>query len=171
MRHPLGTARIAALSLINSELHTVSLNPEHHRQTDAVINRLLVQEPVLVYPREEALPVSTLAAQPVRPLLFIDASWRKSRRLLHQFPQIARLPACQLVDTKGSRYRIRREPSTGAISTLEAIAETLSVLEHEASKYKPMLSVMDWMIDQQIQHMGQDVYAANYAGKQGYQHD
>lgn len=168
MRHPLGTARIAALSLRNSELHTVSLATEHQQQTEATIEDLMARQPVLIYPGKDALPVSGLGQLPVRPLLFIDASWRKSRRLLHAYPAIGRLPMYRLAETPLSRYRIRREPMPGAVSTLEAIVGTLSLLEPDTPGITSMLTVMDWMVNQQIEHMGKAVYAANYHGKSGY---
>lgn len=169
LRHPLGTARMAAMSLENSELQTISLNPENRDEACRIINNLLARKPVLIYPGQQAQPVSDLrdgAAH--RPLLFIDASWRKSRRLLHEFPALAALPGYQLTDLADSRYRIRREPTVGAVSTLEAITATLGVLEQDPLKFRPLLRAMDWMVDQQITHMGEDVYASNYLGKTGY---
>ncbi len=169
LRHPLGTARMAAMSLENSELQTISLSPENRDEACRIVNSLLARKPVLIYPGEQAQPISQIRDSTLqRPLLFIDASWRKSRRLLHEFPALAALPRFQLTDLAGSRYRIRREPVSGAVSTLEAIVATLTELEQDTGKFRPILKAMDWMVDQQIAHMGEHVYMSNYAGRTGY---
>lgn len=54
----------------------------------------------------------------------------------------------------------RREARS--LSTLEAISAALSLLEGEPDRYQPMLKVMDWMADRQIDCMGETVYARNY---------
>lgn len=152
-RHALGTARIAALSLSRCTL----------RQSDqAGPEPFAEQEPVLIYPGREARPIGELAGMRPRPLLFLDASWRKSRRMLHERPALARLPRYRLCDVPVSRYRIRRQPDARSLSTLEAITAALSLLEGEPDRYQPMLDVMDWMVDRQIDCMGETVYARNY---------
>jgi len=169
MRHPLGTARMAAMSLVGCELHTLSVSREQRAEATRIVADLLLRQPVLIYPGDDALPITDLQTEVVpRPLLFIDASWRKSRRLLHEFPALGGLQRYQLPDVGPSRYRIRREPVPSAVSTLEAIAAALSILEGDDRKYAPMLQAMDWMVDRQIGHMGREVYQSNYAGKRGY---
>lgn len=160
-RHPMGTARIAALSLERCRLQEMMLSgPEATSQ--AGLDELINEEPVLIYPGDEAEPVDALAGQPVRPLLFLDANWRKSRRLLHQFPALSALPRYALRSTGASRYRIRSSAVTDALSTLEAVVSTLEVVERAAGRYSGLLDVMDWMVDQQIAFMGEEVYRAHY---------
>lgn len=166
-KHPLGTAKIATLSLNQAEM--VTLNPDRP-DTSAdflakVFSRPLLN-PALIYPGDNARPVHELtsagaAAAGSRDLLFIDASWGRSLRMMKVFPALGALPLFVLSGMPTSRYRIRKQPSADAVSTLEAIACVLQQVE-PALDCKPMLATMDWVIDQQIKRMGSDVYHSNY---------
>lgn len=167
-RHPIGTARIAALSLSQAEM--IVLDPD---QPDCVSHLLdygfsrSLKNPALIYPGENARPVDELAASGpastgARDLLFIDASWGRSVRMLNIFPALARLPKYALGDLPVSRYRIRKQPVSDAVSTLEAIVHTLQRVE-PWSESGLMLETMDWIVDQQIKRMGDDVFRRNYS--------
>jgi len=158
-RHALGTARIAALGLENCVLKTLTDSAQTSGQT---VNQLLSFAPVLIYPGIEAAPVADLQASSPRPLLFIDATWRKSRRLLFETPELAHLPRYALHDMPASRYRIRRSNQPDAVSTLEAVVYTLELLETAPAKYVSLLNAMDWMIAQQISHIGASRLERNY---------
>lgn len=159
-RHALGTARIAALSLSNCSLLTV--DPDNLSADSVVaLHALRALQPELIYPGDNVPEVSVLARLPVRPLIFIDASWRRSRKIIHMMPWLAELPRYRLLQGSPSRYRIRQQPHAGALSTLEAVVAVLSTLEPH-HKFDNLLATMDWVIDQQIQHMGDVVYQTNY---------
>jgi DTW domain-containing protein len=164
-RHALGTARIAAMSLSACQLHVYDPEQTDSQETSAAVHKAVAPgtlKPVLVYPGQNAEPIDSLASGPVRSLIFLDASWRRSRLMLHSQPALASLPRVCLNNIPPSRYRIRRPPSTDALSTLEAIAAALGALENRVDVYEPMLQTMDWMIDQQIKQMGELVYRSNY---------
>lgn len=163
--HALGTARIAALSLSNCSLISVDMDKPSADHLDAM-QVLRASQPVLIYPGEQAQELTDLSAHLECPLIFIDASWRRSRKCLHLFPWLAGLPRYSLQATKPSRYRIRRQPDEDALSTLEAIVHTLETLERSAGQLNSMLETMDWVIDQQIRYMGADVYQSNYQNKE-----
>ena len=158
-RHALGTARIAALSLKNCSLTTVS---ESTQTSTQLLDQALPHASVLIYPGAAAAPVSELLNRSACPLIFIDATWRKSRRMLHEMPQLANLPRYGLHDLPASRYRIRKTNQSGAVSTLEAIIHTLELLEAAPGKYTSLLSAMDWMLAQQISHIGASRLQSNY---------
>lgn len=160
--HALGTARIAELGLTRCDLslyQPTALPP-------ATNGSLL-----LVYPGDDSLPLTRQSIASACntndvdsadfTLLFLDASWRKSRRMLHESPELARLPRFHLLPAP-SRYRIRREPHERAVSTLEAIVHALETLEAAPGRYDPLRKVMDDLIDEQIGHMGQEKYQRNY---------
>ncbi|MCP5358375.1 MAG: DTW domain-containing protein [Pseudomonadales bacterium] len=155
-RHALGTARIAALGLEHSVMMPCPGAANPSLFPDSPIT------PALIYPGEAAKPIDELQAQTERPLLFLDATWRKSHRMLMESPWLQSLPRYALENRATSRYRIRRASRPDALSTLEAIVETLGVVEGDAQRYAPLLAVMDHLIDQQIAHMGTEVYARNY---------
>lgn len=159
-RHALGTARIAALGLRDCTLAVSALPDATHPFAT------VEPSPVLIYPGPSSLPLHELALGPHRPLLFIDATWRKSRRMLMENPWLEALPRYALPSPPPSRYRIRREPNPEAISTLEAIVHCLNVLEGDSKRYQPLLEQMDRLVDEQIAHMGEEVFARNYRRKE-----
>lgn len=147
-RHALGTARIAALGLRDCQLL-----PAHDSRLPAG---------VLIYPGPDSQPLSALLNTAPQPLIFLDATWRKSRRLLLESAELAALPRYQLENPQPSRYRIRREPHAQALSTLEAIVQTLELLEAAPGRHAGLLQVMDALVNEQIAHMGETTYRRNY---------
>jgi len=157
-RHAIGTARIAALSLTDCSLTPV--DPE--RPVPDTLTDWQTGDPVLIYPDARAQPITALKELTARPLIFIDASWRRSRRILHSMPSLRQLPAYQLSPDAVSRYRIRKQPQASALSTLEAIVSCLQQLESDPCRFDSLLETMDWMIEQQISRMGSDTWLNNY---------
>lgn len=86
-RHALGTARIASLGLNDCLLGT-------GKSPEPILSSL--QGCVLIYPGEGSAPLSQLQSGPVRPLLFLDATWRKSQRMLLESGSLAALPRYHL---------------------------------------------------------------------------
>jgi hypothetical protein len=158
--HAIGTARIAALSLTHCNL--TLLNPDQY-QYSTNMDELQLLQPVLIYPGDKASDVLELANMPVAPLLFIDASWRRSRKIMHALPWLAELPRYALKPSIQSRYRIRQQPTQSALSTLEAIVCILQTLETEPERFDSLLATMDWVVNQQIKYMGDDTWQSNYA--------
>ncbi|HLT64214.1 MAG TPA: tRNA-uridine aminocarboxypropyltransferase [Pseudohongiella sp.] len=161
-KHAIGTARIAMLSLENCAL--IPFDPE--RPHNDALHSLQTAEPVLIYPGPEARPVTELAEQLPRPLIFIDASWRRSRRIMHSLPWLQQLPSYSLNPETVSRYRIRKQPQASALSTLEAIVCCLQLLENNPGRFDSLLAVMDWMIEKQISHMGEETWLKNYRSEE-----
>lgn len=163
--HAIGTARIAALSLSNC--HLLVLDPDNISATCmSALEELRASSPVLIYPGEQSKSLSVLADLPKKSLIFIDASWRRSRKIMHRLPWLSQLPRYSLAPIIPSRYRIRQQPDTQALSTLEAIAYTLAAIERDDNACQGLISTMDWVINQQIHYMGDAVYRANYQIKE-----
>ena len=160
-KHAIGTARIAALSLEQCLMDEV--DPEQVTQN---FEHLQASSPVLIYPAQNAKPVTDLLTLSPRPLIFLDASWRRSRRMMFSMPWLQELPAYLLNPAAESRYRIRKQPQSEALSTLEAIVSCLQTLEHDPSRFDSLLATMDWMIEQQISHMGNETWLNNYRSKE-----
>lgn len=170
-RHAIGTAIIAQLSL--SQCRTISYSTKDKVAKNntsvmpgqrSIVEIISQQQPLLVFPDEDGQSIDQISAETVRPLLFLDGTWRKSRRMMHETPELAALPKATIQTSPTSRYRIRKTPNENALSTLEAIVYSLATLEQNKEKYRPLLASMDWMIDQQIKAMGVEVYQRNYDG-------
>jgi DTW domain-containing protein YfiP len=153
-KHAIGTARIAHLSLKKCAMYAYPMRDE----------QLPHDKPIaLIYPGEGAQPLSNLVGSPVQHLMFIDATWRKSKRMLLETPAIAQLPRYSLAVTAPSRYLIRKEPNAQSLSTLEAIVSALELLEDAPARYHRLLAVMDLLIAQQTSRMPIEVITKNYS--------
>ena len=158
-KHALGTAIIAQLSLQHCQLLTAGNSPCQQK-----LERLISeQQPLLIYPGNDSQSLSEVVGQTLRPLIFIDSTWRKSKRMLLESPQLQSLPKVSFKPAQPSRYQIRKASNASARSTLEAIVTVLSALEKDSEKYQPLLATMDWMIQQQIEKMGEETFARNYS--------
>jgi DTW domain-containing protein len=83
-------------------------------------------------------------------LVVLDATWRKSRKMLHLNPLLRKLPRLSLDDVPASSYLIRKAHKPGQLSTLEATCAALAKLEGGAEKYKPLLKAFDRFVAQRL---------------------
>jgi DTW domain-containing protein YfiP len=123
LRHPAertktgNTGRLASLALPNSELI------EYGTQL-----RSLSPDAWLLYPDAPRSPEGAPAE-----LVVLDGSWSQARHMLQRTPELRRLPRFSLDAPLRSRAnRLRRAPSPDRVSTLEAIARALELLEGPA---------------------------------------
>ena len=87
-------------------------------------------DPVLLFPHEDARPLEAWRdhARPVT-LIVPDGTWRQAARVRRRVPGLDTVP-CAFVAREGtSAYRLRRTPDPRRLSTMEAIADALAVLE------------------------------------------
>lgn len=85
----------------------------------------------LVYPGPDARTVADIRqvteANPTSIcFILLDATWRKSLKLLHSHPRLTQLPRVGLQHLPTSRYHIRKSPRRDGVSTLEAAATLLA---------------------------------------------
>ena len=168
LQHPLeagqakGSAALLHLSLAHSQLEV----GEHF--DEAALQQWLGPpgQAVLLYPATPLpLPVprspgATLAAGPQhrapiaaaevppRCLVVLDATWRKSRKLLHCNPVLGTLPRLSLQAPPPSLYaplRKAQQPQHQR-STLEATALALQQLEGDVARYQPLLAAFEGFV-------------------------
>jgi DTW domain-containing protein YfiP len=163
-RHALNTARLAALGLVNGELQV----GEQFADLASWLADPAYQA-CLLFPGDDAQPVATIVASASeRPLLLVvpDGTWRKARKLLYLNPLLAALPRVCLPTGLESRYRLRKAPMAGALSTLEAIVVALEALEAPHS-FSALLQPFEALIDGQIAAMGEPTYQRNHGRDPG----
>jgi DTW domain-containing protein YfiP len=159
VRHALNTARLAALGLNNAELRVAEVFED--------LPILLAQpgyRACLLFPGEQAQPLPQFAAQlDGLPTLLVvpDGSWRKARKLMHCNPLLAALPRVTLAAGLQSRYRLRKAPMPGALSTIEAIVSALDILEAPA-QFAALLKPFEALIEGQIKAMGEETFQRNH---------
>ncbi|MBT2294193.1 tRNA-uridine aminocarboxypropyltransferase [Pseudomonas fluorescens] len=158
VNHALNTARLAALGLNNAEL----IVGEVFEDLSGLLNQPGYRARLL-FPGEEAQPMHAYAPSD-DPLLLVvpDGTWRKARKLLHLNPLLAALPRVTLAAGGVSRYRLRKAPGPGALSTVEAIVQALQTLEAPTS-FEPLLRPFEALIEGQIAAMGEQTFQRNHA--------
>jgi DTW domain-containing protein YfiP len=62
-------------------------------------------------------------------LVVPDGTWRQTKRVRYRIPDLARVPLVCLSAGLTSRFRLRRASSSQHLSTLEAIAHALRILD------------------------------------------
>ncbi|WP_317847082.1 tRNA-uridine aminocarboxypropyltransferase [Pseudomonas sp. HTZ2] len=156
--HALNTARLAALGLVNAELRVGEVFDD--------LPALLATpgyRPVLLFPGEQAQVLSAYEIADDTPLLLIvpDGTWRKARKLLYLNPLLDALPRVTLGQVPPSRYRLRKAPEAGALSTIEAVVEALNALEG-AGRFDALCRPFDALIEGQIKAMGRETFERNH---------
>lgn len=162
VNHALNTARLAALGLNNAEL----IVGEVFDDLPALLNPPGYQARLL-FPADDAQPLEAYrseggeAGSTSMLLVVPDGTWRKARKLLHLNPLLAALPRVTLAQAVPSRYRLRKAPGPGALSTVEAIVQALQTLEAPKT-FEALLRPFEALIDGQIAAMGEDTYQRNH---------
>jgi DTW domain-containing protein YfiP len=154
--HAKNTARLLHLSLPRSRL----LVGESFEE--AGLRAVMDETPaytVLLYP--ETLREPAPAPDPERlkdpahvRLVVLDATWRKSRKMLHLNPLLGQLPRLSLDEVPASAYAIRKAHKPGQLSTLEATCAALAQLEDDAGRYQPLLQAFEGFVGQQQGYFG-----------------
>lgn len=157
-RHPLNTARLAALGLVNARLEIGEEFPELALWLEGQEARLLFPGPGAI--RLDRRPAVTASDLP-QLLVVPDGTWRKARRLLHANPALAALPRVTLPPGPPSRYRVRKAPAADAVSTIEAVVAALNILDAPA-RFEALLAPFEALIEGQIAAMGAETFARNH---------
>jgi hypothetical protein len=103
-----------------------------------------------LYPGPEARNLAlTPAIEHPQSLVVIDGTWHHARTLFRDQPLLRQLPQYYFTPKAPTEYRVRREPRSDYVSTVEAVVIALELLEPGAS-YAQMLEPFRHMIDLHI---------------------
>jgi DTW domain-containing protein YfiP len=155
LQHPrerdvaIGTARMASLCLPNSELHV----GVHWRGSNELARALSdpARPAALLYPGAGAIDVMRSKPRGPITLVVVDGTWWQTKKVVRENPELARLPRYAFTPPSPSEYRIRKEPDAAYVSTIEALAHVLGVLEGDPLAFHALLAPFRAMIDAQIE--------------------
>lgn len=157
-RNPIATARMAHLSMTNSEM----IAGYHFGGNERV--ETLLSTPgyrdVMLYPRPDAAPLDHVLAESLAPgadplrLWVIDAKWSHVPKMLRMSPLVRALPATAFVPAAPSRFCVRTQPDPACVSTVEAIHAVLARRAELAGgnddRHEGMIRVFRHLVSQQL---------------------
>ena len=143
-KHPFNTARMVQQSLVNCEC-------VYGTNHDLRQRRLPIRDgAALLFPNHEALPLSGSSGRLPSQLVVVDGTWHQAGTVVRDVPAIRALPRFSISTPAGGRYRIRREPTADSLSTVEAVVESLRILEPETPGVDTLLNVFLRMVEDQV---------------------
>lgn len=152
LQHPrerhvgVNTARMAHLALPNSLLR-LGLD----FSVDPVVSAELASSPdtYLLFPGPNARDAAALPRDRPITLVVLDGTWWQARKLYKLNPALAALPQVAFSPRQASEYRIRRQPAAFCLSTIEALAEVLPMLEPPGQPLGRLLDPFHAMVARQ----------------------
>jgi DTW domain-containing protein YfiP len=164
LQHPrerhvaVGTARMAHLALPNSTLRLgldFSLDP--------VVTAELAASPdvYVLFPGPNARDAATLPRDRPVTLVVLDGTWWQARKLWKLNPVLAALPQVAFAPRQASAYRIRRQPAAFCLSTIEALAEVLPLVEPAGQAFERLLDPFHAMVARQ-EHFAAEIAAGRH---------
>lgn len=145
---PIGTGRMASLCLEGASLH---YGVDFER--DAAVQALLAdpeRPAALLWPGEGAVDLAVSPPAGPITLIAVDGTWSQAKKVVRVNPSLRALPRYAFAPPAPSAYRIRREPRDDYVSTIEALAHVLTLLEGD--RFGAMLTPFAAMVDMQLEH-------------------
>lgn len=164
LRHPSeekvakNTARLLQLGLKNCEI----IQGESENDF-SVLASLPKTTTAVLYPSDDSLKLddSVQAMHDFKSslthLIVIDGTWKKAFKILKLTPTLESFKAVSFNHLPTNKYTIRKAPRADSLSTLEAVAHSLALIEN--CDVSPLYQLLNALIDKQTQHMPEHVKA------------
>ena len=145
--HAFNTARIVQRALSQCDV-SVGYPQDFSKQDKGQLDGA-----VLLFPGPDSVLLSDLSLEH-RPsqLVIVDGTWHQARTIVRDVPWLKKLPQVRLAPDRPGRYRIRREPDKHSLSSLEATAAALAVLEPHTVGLDQLELAFDTLIQDQLAH-------------------
>lgn len=142
------TAKLARVALEDSEIRI--RGQKGQPMSDAGLLTEGRQSLFLFPSKEAAVLTPELVASFGKPITLIvpDGSWRQAKKVGKREPALATIPHVKLPLGALSTYRLRREPNAESVSTFEAIARALGIIEGPAVQEK-----LEYLFDVMVERL------------------
>lgn len=158
-RKPTNTGKLAAHCLVNSE---VIVRGHEDRPTPPFVASPSSQ-PVFLFPHPGAVPLATFAQSRAPVTLVVpDGTWRQASKVRARVVGLNDIPCASLPLEEPSVYRLRSEAHEHGLSTIEAIARAMGILEGEPVR-RAIEHVFRAMVDRTLWSRG-ELETANVTG-------
>lgn len=126
---PSSTGSLLLAALVDAERH---LRGDPREPLDMRPALDPARRPLLLFPSADARPLGAeLLAEDPRPVELIvpDGNWSQARRIPRRVPGLEQVQAVVLPPGVPSRWGLRKAPRSQDLSTLEAVARAIGILE------------------------------------------
>jgi Uncharacterized conserved protein len=157
-----GTGRLAALSLVGSEI-LIGIDFTHNERLNDLISgkgEFARYYPVILYPAKDAWYIDTPGFRETvgeRQLLVIvvDATWFFARKMMLLSSNLQALPKLSFSQDYRSQFTFKKQPAPECLSTIESsyylIRELQSAgIANPAADAEPLMTVFRNMVDYQL---------------------
>ncbi|MGX1113047.1 DTW domain-containing protein YfiP [Pseudoalteromonas sp. MBR-15] len=164
LRHPSeekvtkNTAHLLKLGLANC----IILSGESEQDFPELAS-LPTQSTALLYPADNAIMLDKCTdatldfKQQLTHLVVLDGTWKKAYKMLMLTPSLQHFKAVSFATLPKNKYVIRKAPRADSLSTLEAVAQSLNLIEQ--CNVDPLYHLLTALVEKQTQHMPQAVKA------------
>lgn len=144
-----GTGHFTNLSLSNCEYY-VGIDFNEHRKINSIIDDSQNNCYVL-YPDDDSINLNTQninIENKTNVVFIIDSTWPCSKKILTVSKNIKKLPKISFSHTKHSQFKIKRQPNSYCLSTIESTLCILELLEDK--KFDNFLNPFYKMVEYQL---------------------
>lgn len=148
------TARIAHFMLKNSNIHYRGLIDSRLEENQVL---KVGYVPLYLYPSEESVPLTQELVQSLGgkvQLIVPDGSWRQAKRVSRREPFLKNIQHVKLNDASSGIFYLRRKIKEEGVSTIEAIARALGVIESKEIQAS-LENVFKIMVEKTLDTRGQ----------------
>lgn len=149
-KHPFNSVNILKLNLV--PLTIVDLDLKDTSTIEIKISEQLAhfKNPLLVFPTNNSIEIKHQSNDSTAfdAIIFLDGTWKKCKKIYFSSSSLQKLPTLQLNLSHKSIYEIRKSKLEFSLSTIEAVAETLSLSDSQLKK-EELLYPFIKMIEQQ----------------------
>lgn len=138
------TAKVAQLSLAKSFLFT-GINFDNHKAFNQELSKYDVSKVGVLYPSPEAIDLSE-APQDLECLIVVDGTWPEANKILKKTACFNTIQHYAFKPNTVSSYILRKEPDVDYVCSLEAIVESLRILEKDPCSYESLLTTLKQML-------------------------
>ncbi|WP_405632033.1 tRNA-uridine aminocarboxypropyltransferase [Pseudoalteromonas sp. Ld20] len=152
------TARLLSLSLTQCEIKV----GESESDFTSILD-LPIQTTALLYPDKTALLLDDSTtnisqfSKTLTHLIVLDGTWKKAYKIMQMTPSLNAFQKVSFKEIPKNRYRIRKAPRLDSLSTLEAVAHSLALIE--SIDPQPLYTMLESLNKKQTQFMPEHVKA------------
>lgn len=153
------TGRLTHLSLSNSELF-IGVDFTNHFRINEIIE---THESFILFPSKEAFNLTKLNPKKIFPhaksvaIFLMDSTWACTNKMFQESKNIQKLQHLSFESSSTSQYKIKEQPQSNYLSTIESTLEVLQLLNFwhvekiEQKKLEMFLNPFYKMIEYQMQ--------------------